>query len=128
VPLSSLSRNNRDKSLPKGGSGRYNWGSIEDEPELEAGAEYDEVLEIEEEPQAQNRWTGGAEPAPVNGEQQRTSRVTTPGDIDGVLYCNYPDVFVVALANIAMTFKAAQRGKTQAADVHKWCDRSQGSL
>lgn len=69
MALSSLSRNNRDKSLPKGGSGRYNWGSIEDELELEAGVEYDEELEIEEGPQAQSRWTGGAEPTLVDGSE-----------------------------------------------------------
>ena len=86
---SSLSRNNRDKSLPKGGSGRHNWGSIEDEPELEASAEYDEELEIEEGPHAQNRWTGGAEPVPVDDEDgQRARGVVTHSEIEGELHCN----------------------------------------
>ena len=79
----SLSRNNRNKSLPKGGSGRHNWGSLEDEPELEAGAEYDEELEIEGGLHAQNRWTGEAEPAPGDEERQGTRPVATQTDTQG---------------------------------------------
>ena len=83
--------------MPKGGSGRHNWGSIEDEPQLEADAEYDEELEIEGGPQAQNRWTGGAEPVPVDDEDgQRTRRVAAHSETEGELHykspCTYPAV------------------------------------
>ena len=84
MPFSSLSRNNRDKSLPKGGSGGHNWGSIEDEAELRAGVEYDEEIESGEGPQAQNHWTGDAEPAPVDKEErQLTRRVATQTNSQG---------------------------------------------
>ena len=121
MPCSSLSRNNRDKSLPKGGSGRHNWGSIEDETELEAGAEYDGELEIKEGRLAQSRWTGGAEPVPVDDEDdeegQQTRRVANKSDTEGgyiIIPCTCPDAFiVVTFGDIANASKATQRGKTQ---------------
>ena len=117
MPCSSLSRNNRDKSLPKGGSGRHNWGSIGDETELEAGAEYDGELEIEEGPLAPNRWTGGVEPISVDDEDdeegQRKRRAAAQSDTEGgyiVIPCTCPDAFVVTLGHMA---KATQHGKAQ---------------
>ncbi|THH32875.1 hypothetical protein EUX98_g1341 [Antrodiella citrinella] len=42
------SRSGMDKSTPKQGAGPHNWGSLIDERELEDGADYDEVRELEE--------------------------------------------------------------------------------
>ncbi|KAI0074265.1 hypothetical protein K474DRAFT_1665608 [Panus rudis PR-1116 ss-1] len=41
-------KNAMDKRIPKNGAGPHNWGSLEDEPELEAQAEYDEEQELQE--------------------------------------------------------------------------------
>lgn len=42
------SKTGMDKRTPKQGAGTHNWGSLIDERELEEGAEYDEVRELEE--------------------------------------------------------------------------------
>ncbi|KAK7680401.1 hypothetical protein QCA50_016641 [Cerrena zonata] len=42
----SESKNAMDKSLPKHGAGPHNWGSYEDELDLETSADYDEEEEV----------------------------------------------------------------------------------
>lgn len=85
---------------------------------MEADVEYDEEIEIEGGPQAQNRWTGGTEPVPVEDEDgQRTRRVVTHSEIEGELHwiivipSTCPDAFVATLA--ANISKATQHGRTQ---------------
>lgn len=46
----SESRTGLDKSIRKGGAGAHNWGSIDDEGELEAAALEDEALELADAP------------------------------------------------------------------------------
>lgn len=45
----SESKSGIDKHTPKNGAGPHNWGSLHDELELEASAEYDENLGAKEE-------------------------------------------------------------------------------
>lgn len=45
----SESKNAMDKSLPKHGAGPHNWGSYEDELDLETAADYDEEEELKTE-------------------------------------------------------------------------------
>ena len=87
---------------------------------MEASAEYDGELEIEEGPLAQSRWTGGAEPVPVDDENdeegQQTRRVATKSDTEGgyiIIPCTCPDALVVTFGDIANASKATQHGKTQ---------------